>query len=461
MENSQSVFLHSWGQVCVKYYKWNVGWTMKSRNRFLVFTLTVVLALCTAVQTAGSTGTNEKQTVSSIVQMIPAAVDMKEKDGPGNLYALSAVLMDGDSGRVLYEKEGYTARPNASTTKVMTCILALENGAGDDYVEVSKNAASQPEIKLNLKEGEQYYLEDLLYSLMLKSHNDTAVAIAEHIGGSVEGFARMMNEKAKEIGCTNTHFVTPNGLDSADAGGIHQTTARDLALIMSYAIKNKTFLHITQTRDYSFSDISGKRQFSVHNANAFLDMTQDAVSGKTGFTGNAGYCYVAACENEGRTFIISLLGCGWPNNKTYKWKDAMKLLEYGKANFHKETYWQEPKLPEIPVSDGIEEETAEDSKSFVTKNREKLGDAYVTGEIKITDSDKKKQILLKDGEKVTCHLRLEKNLTAPVKKGQQIGQVTFSLGELVLDNYLVTADRNIVKITYLWCVNKVFHDFFH
>ena len=126
MENSQSVFLHSWGQVCVKYYKWNVGWTMKSRNRFLVFTLTVVLALCTAVQAAGSTGTNEKQTVSSIVQMIPTAVDMKETDGPGNLYALSAVLMDGDSGRVLYEKEGYTARPNASTTKVMTCILALE-----------------------------------------------------------------------------------------------------------------------------------------------------------------------------------------------------------------------------------------------------------------------------------------------------------------------------------------------
>ena len=253
---------------------------MKSRYRFFCFTLTFVLVLCTAAQVSGSTGTDEKKTVSSIVQMIPAAVDMKETDGPGNLYALSAVLMDGDSGRVLYEKEGYTARPNASTTKVMTCILALEKGSGDDYVMVSENAASQPEVKLNLKEGEQYYLEDLLYSLMLKSHNDTAVAIAEHIGGSVEGFAKMMNAKAKEIGCTNTHFVTPNGLDSADAGGIHQTTARDLALIMSYAVKNKAFLHITQTRDYSFSDITGKRQFSVHNANAFLDMTSDAISGK-------------------------------------------------------------------------------------------------------------------------------------------------------------------------------------
>ena len=248
--------MHSLGQVRVKYYKRNVGWTMKSRYRFFCFTLTFVLVLCTAAQVSGSTGTDEKKTVSSIVQMIPAAVDMKETDGPGNLYALSAVLMDGDSGRVLYEKEGYTARPNASTTKVMTCILALEKGSGDDYVMVSENAASQPEVKLNLKEGEQYYLEDLLYSLMLKSHNDTAVAIAEHIGGSVEGFAKMMNAKAKEIGCTNTHFVTPNGLDSADAGGIHQTTARDLALIMSYAVKNKAFLHITQTRDYSFSDIT-------------------------------------------------------------------------------------------------------------------------------------------------------------------------------------------------------------
>ena len=170
--------MHSLGQVRVKYYKRNVGWTMKSRYRFFCFTLTFVLVLCTAAQVSGSTGTDEKKAVSSIVQMIPAAVDMKETDGPGNLYALSAVLMDGDSGRVLYEKEGYTARPNASTTKVMTCILALEKGSGDDYVMVSENAASQPEVKLNLKEGEQYYLEDLLYSLMLKSHNDTAVAIA-------------------------------------------------------------------------------------------------------------------------------------------------------------------------------------------------------------------------------------------------------------------------------------------
>ena len=122
-----------------------------------------------------------------------------ESSAPGNLYALSAVLMDGDSGRVLYEKEGETPRANASTTKVLTCILALENGKGDDYVQVSSNAAAQPDVRLGIQKGEQYYLEDLLYSLMLQSHNDAAVAIAEHIGGSVEGFAAMMNQKAKEM----------------------------------------------------------------------------------------------------------------------------------------------------------------------------------------------------------------------------------------------------------------------
>ena len=390
---------------------------------------------------------------SSVVQMIPAVVDMTSTEGPGNLYALSAVLMDGDSGRVLYEKKGYVPRPNASTTKVMTCILALENGSGDDYVMVSRNAAAQPEVKLNLKEGEQYHLEDLLYSLMLKSHNDTAVAIAETIGGSEAGFAAMMNEKARKIGCTNTHFVTANGLDSADEGGVHQTTARDLALIMRYAVKNKTFVHITQTRDYSFTDLSGKRQFSVHNANAFLDMTPDAVSGKTGFTGNAGYCYVAACENDGRSYIIALLGCGWPNNKTYKWKDTMKLLEYGKANYHKESYWKELRIPEVTVKGGVPE-TYESWKDGA-------GKSCVRGVIQAETTDKEKQVLVKEDEKVVCTLRMEKELQAPVKKGQEIGRVIFSLGEVILDEYPVVSDRNIGKITYIWCINKVFHDFFH
>ena len=200
-----------------------------------------------------------------------------------------------------------------------------------------------------MKEGEQYYLEDLLYSLMLKSHNDTAVAIAEHIGGSTEKFAEMMNEKAKKIGCKDTYFITPNGLDAEDENDIHHTTAQDLALIMRYAIQSRTFLKITETIEYSFSDLSGKRQFSLHNTNALLTMTDGVLSGKTGFTGDAGYCYVCACKREEKLFIIALLGCGWPNNKGYKWKDTLKLLNFGDENFSYQTCWKEPSLPVIKI----------------------------------------------------------------------------------------------------------------
>ena len=370
-------------------------------------------------------------------------------DSPGSLYALSAVLMDGESGRILYEKDGETPRPNASTTKVMTCILALENGAGDDYVMVSDKAAAQPDVQLGMREGEQYYLEDLLYSLMLMSHNDTAVAIAEHIGGSTEGFAGMMNEKAKEIGCTDTYFITPNGLDAEDEKGVHHTTARDLALIMRYAIRSETFLKITQTREYSFTDLDEKREFSVHNTNALLTMTDGVLSGKTGFTGDAGYCYVCACEKDEKTFVVSLLGCGWPNNKGYKWKDSVKLLDYGEDNFDYEKFWKELKFPEVPVKDGVEKNST-------------FGDtAVVSGIPSVSEKEKNKKILMKKGEKISCRLEMLEKLQAPVKKGNRIGTLIYSLGEEELASYPVLADRNVEKVSYGWCVDQVFHDFFH
>ena len=375
--------------------------------------------------------------------------EMEAADSPGSLYALSAVLMDGESGRILYEKDGETPRPNASTTKVMTCILALENGAGDDYVMVSDKAAAQPDVQLGMREGEQYYLEDLLYSLMLMSHNDTAVAIAEHIGGSTEGFAGMMNEKAKEIGCTDTYFITPNGLDAEDEKGVHHTTARDLALIMRYAIRSETFLKITQTREYSFTDLDEKREFSVHNTNALLTMTDGVLSGKTGFTGDAGYCYVCACEKDEKTFVVSLLGCGWPNNKGYKWKDSLKLLDYGEDNFDYEKFWKELKFPEVPVKDGVEKNIT-------------FGDtAVVSGIPSVSEKEKNKKILMKKGEKISCRLEMPEKLQAPVKKGNRIGTLIYSLGEEELASYPVLADRNVEKVSYGWCVDQVFHDFFH
>ena len=381
---------------------------------------------------------------------IPQTVDMTPvAEEPAELYALSAVLMDGESGRVLYEKDGERPLANASTTKVLTCIVALENSPGDDYVQVSQNAASQPEVKLGLQKGEQYYLEDLLYSLMLKSHNDTAVAIAEHCGGSVEGFARMLNRKAKQIGCKDTYFITPNGLDAEDENGKHHTTARDLALIMRYAIKNETFLHIAQTRDYTFSEITGKRTFSVHNANAFLDMRGGVLAGKTGYTSQAGYCYVCAWEKEGKTFIGSLLGCGCPNHKTYKWSDTEKLLDFGDYNYEYETYWKEPQTGKILVTDGVEDDQDIGKK------------IYLRGKCSVTAYDREKEVLLKKGETVTCKIEIPQKVSAPVLKGEKLGRIAYYLDGKLIDFYPVYAEKSVEKISFKWYTEKVFHDFFH
>ena len=372
-----------------------------------------------------------------------------------DLYALSAVLMDADSGRILYEKEGEMPRPNASTTKVLTCILALENGDGDDYVQVSANAASQPQVKLGLQKGEQYYLEDLLYSLLLQSHNDSAVAIAEHIGGSIEGFSDMMNAKAREIGCMDTHFITPNGLDAEDSDGTHHTTASDLALIMRYAIKNKVFLKIAQTKEYSFSDLSKKQTFSVHNTNALFSMTDGVLAGKTGFTGDAGYCYVCAVQKDDRIFIIALLAAGWPGHKTYKWHDTLKLLDYGKNNFYYRSFWQEPDLSYIPVKDGIPERDSH-TDDFLPD-----GSIYIGGQVKATEEEKQQKILLKNDDRLQYQVRLKDELQAPVRKGEQIGRVVYMLNGQKIASFPILAVQNVDRITFLYCAELVFRNFFH
>ena len=278
---------------------------------------------------------------------------------PEDLYARSAVLMDADSGRVLFGKEEHVIRPMASTTKIMTCILALEEMEEGQTATVSQNAARQPKVRLGVQEGEEYYLEDLLYALILESYNDSAVVIAEEISGSVENFADQMNEKAVALGCTDTHFVTPNGLDGEDEEGIHSTTAKDLARIMRYCImespKREAFLEVTRTKEYSFTDVEGKRSFSCSNHNAFLDMMDGALSGKTGFTADAGYCYVGALRQGERTFIVALLACGWPNNKNYKWTDTRKLMEYGLNNYEYHKIEPETDVLEIPVEKGVDD----------------------------------------------------------------------------------------------------------
>ena len=384
--------------------------------------------------------------LAAVLFFVHMAAPVKaEEKAPGNLYSLSAVLMDGDSGRVLYGKKADVPRPNASTTKVLTCILALENVPGDDYVKVSQNAASQPEVKLYLREGEQYYMEDLLYSLMLMSHNDTAVAIAEHIGGSTEGFAGMMNEKAKEIGCTDTYFITPNGLDAEDpdTGRIHSTTAAELAGILRYCLfqspEREGFLRVTRAPSHAFSDVSGTRTFSCVNHNALLTTTKGAISGKTGFTAGAGYCYVGAVKKGEKTFIAALLGCGWPPHRTYKWEDMGRLLAFGDENYDfYELLKETPELPPIPVKNGIGSQTG-------------LTVGY--------PEPASLKILMNQNEPVTIKKKVAKELTAPVAAGMAVGQVDYYVGEDLVASFPVTASETVGKWDLEFCVKTLLNGF--
>lgn len=233
-----------------------------------------------------------------------------------------AILINADTGKVIYAKNADKHHANASTTKIMTCILALENCKLTEKVTASANAAAQEPTKLYMRKGETFKLKDLLYSLMLPSHNDTAVAIAEHISGNTEDFAALMNKKAKSIGCTGTHFVTPNGLDN---GLNHYSTARDLAKIAQYALKNATFRKIISTSTYRFKSVQGTA-YQVYTTNELLNKLTGVSGMKTGFTNKAGYCFIGTIKGKnGHTYISVTLGA---STSTARWNDSKKLLEY-------------------------------------------------------------------------------------------------------------------------------------
>lgn len=335
------------------------------------------------------------------------------------LYAQSAVLMDGENGRILFEKDGENAMANASTTKILTCILALENGDLRSTVEVSKRAQQQPAVHLKAKEGEQYYLEDILYALMLESFNDCAVMVAEEISGSVEDFAQLMNEKAKEIGCEDTYFITPNGLDDVDEFSFHHTTASDLALIMRYCItespQKEAFLDITQTPDHTFTTIDGERSFYCTNYNSLLKMMEEALTGKTGFTNDAGYCYVGAIESEGRTFIVALLASGWPSNRSYRWKDAEKLLNYGMEHYRYREIESVSDIDNIVVENGEEETTTLDC--YVNEG----------GPISTESLEKSVKILMREDEEIEVKYDYPNKLYSYMEKDTLVGSVRYLL----------------------------------
>ena len=409
----------------------------------------ILIAMClTAVQILG-----ECASVSHAALQKNEAEEHNAKPdrlSDNQLYSKSCALTDGESDRILYGKEENSPLANASTTKIMTCILALEACKTDEVVTVSAEAAGQPKVHLGMKEGEKFYLGDLLYGLMLESYNDCAYAIAEHIDGSVEAFADRMNEKAKELGCTDTHFVTPNGLDRADEDGEHHTTAADLCRIMSYCTwkspQHETFVALTQTQNHTFTDLAGE-SFTVSNRNAFLDMMECAVTGKTGFTGKAGYCYVAAAEDGGRKFCIALLACGWPNNKNYKWADARKLFEYGLDHYH---------LYE-GTKDSFEIPPMEIGSAYKDACLDQWG-SRVTLPLYVENHGNKMTFLKADWDDAEIVRSFSKIVKAPIQKGDKLGEVSYCVGGQELYTYDICAGENVLRWDFTAFLHALWKD---
>ena len=286
---------------------------------------------------------------------------------------------------------------------------------------------------------------------MLESHNDSAVVIAEGISGTVEEFAKLMNQKAEELGCHDTHFVTPNGLDDSDEGGIHATTARDLATIMRYCIKQspcrEEFLEITRTKNYQFSDVEGSRRFSCVNHNAFLDMMEGALTGKTGFTSDAGYCYVGALERDGRTFIVALLACGWPNNRNYKWSDMKQLAAYGMEQYQYKNIYEKREFEDIPVTNGVDNASG---KPFA--------EAYVS--VRVDDrGEKDLSYLLCETDQIEVKTQAARSLQAPVAENTEIGTVCYYLNGDMIRRYPVITTEAVAEKSYKYIFTYILHIF--
>jgi len=337
-----------------------------------------------------------------------------------NINARSAIVMDFDTGRVLYEKNAYQKRPMASTTKVMTAIVALENGNLDDIVTVSRNAASIHGSLMHLSAGEKLTLRELMYGLLLCSGNDAAIAIAEHIGGSVDGFCEMMNKKAKEIGAVNTNFTTPHGLDETG----HYSTAYDMALITRYALNIPVFNEIVKTTSIQI----GNRFLS--NTNEMLTSYQGADGVKTGYTGKAGRCLITSATRDGRRFISVVLFC---DSRAQRALSSKIILDYAFSLYYPRTLINSEYLGTLPVYKGFEKSLPIYVEKTVTMP---LSDAEVS--------------------RLYTKISLPGFIQAPVTEKTVVGTLSVYLDDKILCESPIRAGKSIKQKTVLQYFIDVF-----
>lgn len=338
-------------------------------------------------------------------------------------YSRAVVVYDRTSKTILYGKNENDVRAMASTTKIMTATLLIENADLSQTVEVSKRAANTGGSRLGLKTGDKITLNDLLYGLMLCSGNDAAVQIAETVGGSVEGFAEMMNNKAKELGLTNTSFVTPHGLDENG----HHTTAYELAVLTDYALNNPTFAKVVNTKYYTVT-INGTPK-DLSNTNELLGYLQGVNGVKTGFTNNALRCLVTSTLRNDFNIITVVLGA---DTKKIRTSDSIKLIEYAYENYE-----------QIDVASLVENEYTKWRETYKIEINKGIKNEVQTklGEQKYKIYPVKKA----DKENVKIEISDINYVEAPLVQDTKLGNIDVKIGEETIYTVDILADEQVKK----------------
>lgn len=333
-----------------------------------------------------------------------------------SISAQSAVVLDARNNEVLFESSAYEKRSMASTTKIMTAILAVESGRLEENVDITAVMTKAEGTSIGLKPGYKLKLFDLVYGMMLESGNDAANAVALYLADSFGSFASMMNQKAAEIGMSSTNFVTPSGLDDED----HYSTAYDMALLASYCIKNPIFRSVCSDKNYVaelVSPVSTRLYFSNHNR--LLSSVKGVFGVKTGFTKKSGRCLVSAIEKGGAVLVAVTLKA--PDD----WNDHKKLFSLCLGQY--ETVEEDVSFPhEVTVESGLKE------KISVSPDRDKV------------------ELAVKKGEKVETCIKFPHFVYAPVKKGDIIGKIDYMIKGNVVDSIYLSAAEDV------FCVNETY-----
>lgn len=357
-----------------------------------------------------------------------------------DINSRSAIVIDRATKNILYGKNEYDVRKMASTTKIMTAIVVLENANLYDTATISKKAAGTGGSTLGINEGDKITVCDLLYGLLLKSGNDTAVALAEYVGGNIEGFADMMNKKAHDLNLTNTHFVTPHGLDNDN----HYTTAYELAILTDYALNNQTFSNFVGTKNYTVT-INGNPK-EISNTNELLGNLNGVYGVKTGFTNGANRCLVTSCKRNNLDVVCVVLGA---DSKKFRTQDSIKLIEYV-FNTYKivdleqivnDSFnsWKDNNLNKIKINKGLQSQLVLQVKDFNYK-------LY--------------PVKKEDAKSIATSIDCNYNLDAPLSSGTVIGNMHIIINNSSVLEFDIVNKNSIEKKNCLNYIIEILSNYF-